>query len=509
VSTHPLLMPRPRAARKKSASILDIVLDAAQEAAVVRPSGNALLILGEAGHGKTTVAIRRLAHLWRRARCARCTRGSQTTLRAAVVVPNEGLARSLQPMLRQLGVDVEALTYDRWASLQARRAFRRLPPESEETPPSVMRLKRHPSLALALEELAKREPGRIDDDDDRPVQRRALATRGDLQHLFGDSVLLERVRANALLPSRSVLDTLERTQRQFRPRAKDEWAHVTDRQRLVAIDHKDLDEGTASEAAGTVDVEDYAVLFELARLRANASKRALPKRNLYDVLLLDEAQELAPLELRLLGQSLVPGGTLLVAGDADQQTDEASAFQSWEATMTDLGHPVHDTVRFEIGYRCPPDVVALAHRALGCARIEEAHAGSCFAFHDEAACLARLTIELRRLLRADSRASIALVCRSPLAARRAVAHLHANEVAARLVFDGRFFARGAVQVTTVSEVKGLEFDFVLVADASASVYPDDRGSRRAMYVAITRARHQAVLASPGEPTPLLPRSCWV
>ncbi len=386
-----------------------------------------------------------------------------------MIVPTEGLAASLQPMLRQLGVDLEVMTYDRWASLQARRAFRRLPRESESTPPSVMRLKRHPELRSAIAELANRAPGRIDNDVDIAAPpTTALATRGDLQHLFGDAVLLERVARAARLPPRDVNDTLDRTRTQFSPRAEEEWAHVTDRRRLLAVDGRKLDEGTASEFASTIDVDDYAVLFELARLRA--AKRSQPsaaRMTTYDVLLLDEAQELAPFELALLGRSLEPTGTLIVAGDADQHTDETSSFRDWQSTMTELGRPEHAAVCFEIGYRCPPAVVELAHAILGAPAVAPSGAGvpstgACRWFDDEAALLAWMTRDLRHLLRRDRRASIAMVCRSPRTARRITEGLHAAEIPARLVFDGRFFGRGVVQVTTVEEVKGLEFHFVII-----------------------------------------------
>jgi hypothetical protein len=256
-----VFVPRPQTARGKAPSLVDVTLDPAQQAAVQRPPGQALLVLGEAGHGKTTVALHRLAHLWH---------GSRAPMHAAVIVPTEGLARLLQPCLRRLGVDVEVLTYDRWASARARRAFRRLPRESEATPPSVTSLKRHPAVRLALRELAKREPGRIDDDVDAQQPRRPLGnvTRGDLQHLFGDRVLLERMAADGNIGFRAVADTLDRTRVQFSPTGEQEWAHVTDRARLVAVDHRSLDEGTASECANTVDVEDYAVLFELDSQRA-------------------------------------------------------------------------------------------------------------------------------------------------------------------------------------------------------------------------------------------------
>lgn len=482
---------------------MGIVLDAAQRAAVERPAGDALLILGEAGHGKTTIAMHRLAHLWQ---------SSPSPLRAAVVVPTDGLARTLQPMLRRLGVDLEVLTYDRWASTLARRAFRRLPREADLTPPSVMRMKRHPALRAALEEIAGRAPGRVDDDRDAIALRSGVrVTRGDLQHLFGDSRLLEEVARAGGLPSRTVLDTIDRTREQFRPTAEQEWAQVTDHARLVAVDHRPLDEGTASELAGTIDVEDYAVLFELDRLRA--AKRAdvsIAKLPRYEALVLDEAQEFAPIELALLGRTLGPSGTLIVAGDADQQTDETLSFGGWEHVMADLGRPDHRTVRFEIGYRCPPEVVALARAVLGAGPGSRAAPATPTSghvplsqFRDDVALGAWLARELTELARLDRGASVAVLCRSPRTAVRVTGALRGADVPARLVFDGRFLGRGSAQVTTVDEVKGLEFDFVVIPDAAASAYPDDPGARRAMYVAVTRARHQVALACVGEPSPVL------
>jgi hypothetical protein len=402
------------------------------------------------------------------------------------------------------GVDVEVLTYDRWAAAQARRAFRRLPRESEATPPSVMSLKRHPALRVALEELAARSPGQVDDEPDAPLRRTsANVTRGDLQHLFGDRLLLERVARGGGLPPRAVADTLDRTRIQFSPTAEQEWAHVTDRRRLVAVDGRAVDAGTASECANTLDVEDYAVLFELDRLRAARSGRPAVQTRKYDVLMIDEAQELAPLELVLLGRSLQPGGTLIVAGDAHQQTDDTATFLGWDGAMQELGRPDYESVELQIGYRCPAEVVALARAVLVPAADASIDATTkAQAFAGEAALDEWLARSLRDLLRRDRRASIAILCRSPLTARRVAGALQAREQPCRLVFDGRFLPRG-VQVSTVEEVKGLEFDFVVVPDAGVRDYPDNPSSRRAMYVAVTRARHQVAIAFIGQRSPLL------
>lgn len=509
----PLFTPRPRAVRKRSPSLVDVTLAPEQRAAVELPADRSLLVLGEAGHGKTTVALHRLAHLWKSARSARPAspeRRSPDTLRAAVVVPNEGLCRLIQPQLRRLGVDLEVLTYDRWASGQARRAFRRLPRESDSTPPSVMHLKRHPALRIALDELAGRPPGVIDEDaeahgrGDEPGREATRRTgRGDLQHLFGDRRLLERVALAGGLSARSVDDTLDRSRVQFSLMAEEEWASVTERQRLVAVDRRALDDGTSSGEVKTVDVEDYAVLCELDHLRASRQGRPSAARRTYDLLLLDEAQELAPLELAMLGRSVAPGGSLVVAGDADQQTDATTTFRGWPDVMRELGCDDYDAVTLEVGYRCPPDVVSLAHAIRASGTMASPTTTPIRTFPAEAALHQWVAAGLRALRRHDPHASTAVVCRSPLTARRIVGALHAAEVPARIVFDGRFLPRGPVQVSTVDEVKGLEFDFVVVPDASGRDYPDDAAARRALYVAVTRARHQVALGCVGGPSPVV------
>ena len=121
-----------------------------------------------------------------------------------------------------------------------------------------MTLKRNPALRLALEELAMREPGRgRRRSDARPSRGTGNVTRGDLQHLFGDRVLLERVARAGGISELAIRDTLDRTRVQFTATAEQQWAHVTDRERLVAVDRRALDDGTSTGCAGTVDVEDY------------------------------------------------------------------------------------------------------------------------------------------------------------------------------------------------------------------------------------------------------------
>ena len=178
--------------------------------------------------------------------------------------------------------------------------------------------------------------------------------------------------------------------------------------------------------------------------------------------------------------------------------------------MRGLGREHYTVARLDVGYRCPPEVAAFARSLVDAApsqppRDTEGRVAVA-AFEGPQALAMRLAAEIRTLWRRDPRASIAVVCRSPLFARFLTGALQREQVLARLVFDGSFLARGPVQVTTVEETKGLEFDVVIVPDATATDYPDTPASRRALYVAVTRARHQVLLAHAGKQTPLAPRS---
>nr|MCU0699389.1 ATP-binding domain-containing protein [Myxococcaceae bacterium] len=112
-----------------------------------------------------------------------------------------------------------------------------------------------------------------------------------------------------------------------------------------------------------------------------------------------------------------------------------------------------------------------------------------------------LSDSLRALVGDDASASIAVVCRTPEAARRVRQRLRGLETT--LALEGDFPFRPGVIVTCVQEVKGLEFDVVVLPDAAASTWPSTADARRGLYTAMTRASHRLVLAWAGAKSPLL------
>src|SRR5437763_244996 len=123
-------------------------------------------------------------------------------------------------------------------------------------------------------------------------------------------------------------------------------------------------------------------------------------------------------------------------------------------------------------------------------------------FHDECHLAAWLVEALRDLDSDDPLAAAAVVCRSPLEAAQ-LARVLRMGLPVHLALEGAFRFGPGAQVTCVPEVKGLEFDHVVVPDVAAGRHADTPEARRALYVAATRAWSQLLLAAAGQPSPLI------
>ena len=503
----PLLFPRSEADRARPFSPVLVQLDPDQRRAVELPPSKSLLVLGEAGYGKTTVALHRLAFLTRQALASR------QPFRAVVIVPTEGLRRLAESMLERLGVEsTDVQTFDQWIWTQAQQVFADLPDRtSDDASATVIRFKRHPALRSVLPELAART-GRASTQEEEPGD--PCAIREDLLHLWGDRQLLERVAeaSNGLLTQRMIDDLIEHTRVQFSETTEQESSHI-DADRLATVDGLAIDRGTPMQDAATIDAEDCAVLFELNRLRSGSDATAEGRLATYRHIVVDEAQELAPLELAVIGRALSDDGALTIAGDERQQIDPAAYFDGWSATVSELGVRDHHTVTLEASYRCPPEISAFGRSLFrsetpGQPPPPPGETGDSrrivfSRFPSECHLATRLTDQLSELLVFDPRATVAIICRAAPDAARLEQNLQRG-LATGLALDGEFDFLPGISVTCVADVKGLEFDYVVVPDASAARYPDTPEARRALYVAVTRAIHQVWLSTVGTWSPILP-----
>lgn len=487
---------RAPADRRPFRSPLEVTLDPAQQRVVDLPSNRHTLLLGEAGFGKTTVALHRLAALQAKA---------GENFRGLVLVPTPGLRKLTELMLERKAVPgVEVWTWESWAAKVAKHAFPDLPERlSFCMYGAVVRAKRHRLLRAEIAAYVAERPEAFVPDGKR--RTKALASRYDLEQIFGDRVRMGRLvdAANGEIRRTAIEDLAEHTRIQYSESTERQYRHV-DAENLITADGRAIDEGTPMENANSNDVEDYAVLFEIDRLRAQATGGKLASVPRYDAIVLDEAQEFAPLELALAGRAVQRGGALIVAGDAAQQVDPNTDFPGWDGVMSEMGVGDHHRETLAVNYRCPPPVTELGRAVLvpaGAAPVDPSI--DTFRFDAPAHLAMWLIEELGRISYEDRTASVAVICRSAGIARSLSRTLkHGADHA--LSLGGHFDFAPGVLVTAVPEVKGLEFDYVIVPDADSNTYPDTAESRRTLYVAVTRATHRLVLACAGRWSTLLP-----
>jgi hypothetical protein len=206
----------------------------------------------------------------------------------------------------------------------------------------------------------------------------------------------------------------------------------------------------------------------------------------YGHVVLDEAQDLSPMQCRAVARRLA-AGSLTVLGDLAQATSPWSP-SDWRETLAGLGRPGTVVRPLTRGYRVPGEVLDFANRllpliapGLPAATAVRAEPGA-LRIRPVTAFAGPLAEVVGELSAAPG--SIGIVCADHAVVDVAAVLTGAGLPAAVLADDGEDAAR--VAVVPASLAKGLEFDAVVVVDPAAIVAAEPRGLHR-LYVVLTRA----------------------
>jgi DNA helicase-2/ATP-dependent DNA helicase PcrA len=455
------------------------LIDPTQFDLITRPANGYLVIRGSAGSGKTTVALHRIAYL---AFDDSRIDGPETL----VVVFSRALARYVEHVLPSLGLrGVRILTYREWALQERRLCFPQLPTaHRDDTPAMVQRIKLHSGMDVALKRQVARVPGARNGEQAYDDWASVLTQRGLLGEVFAD-----------IAPG------------QFSERDLDRFVEWN-RRRLDEINSAMAGD---SEADAGLDPEDDALLLRAWQRRIGSlmgpSRRPLAYRHI----VIDEVQDFAPLEVRVLIDSMQRESSITLAGDTQQHLMEHSGFTSWTSFFQELGLDGAEIDTLKVSYRSSEQVMQFAISLLGDLHEEEAIVTTrtgppveLFRLTDRGACVAFLSDVLRDLMAAEPMASVAVLTPNPVASDVYFEGLERAELPRlRRIRDGEFPFKAGIEVTEVDQVKGLEFDYVVVLDVDSKNYPDTPTARRVLHVAATRAVHQLWMMSVGTPSPLV------
>ncbi len=213
----------------------------------------------------------------------------------------------------------------------------------------------------------------------------------------------------------------------------------------------------------------------------------------YEHIVVDEAQDLSPLQLESIRRRS-RAGSMTVLGDLAQGTSPW-AHSSWDPIVQALRHErvTTETVELDYGYRLPAEVHEVAMRLLP----EAAPGMSCpqalrSSGHEVALVpvtpdeMAAAVVDSVRGLAADGIVGV-MTAGSTRAA--VVAALESEGVAWASELRP---SAAPVVVLGPDEAKGLEFDSVVVVEPAAIVTESDHGSR-SLFVALTRCTHRLAL----------------
>ena len=223
----------------------------------------------------------------------------------------------------------------------------------------------------------------------------------------------------------------------------------------------------------------------------------------YGHAVVDEAQDLSPMQARMLARR-VPSGSITILGDIAQGTGVWGR-DSWDDLLQHL--PAPDGVRIEelrLGYRAPGRVLEVASRLLPAIARELRPTASIRPGRSEprflaiagdvAAAAAREAVELTATW-----TSVAVIV--PSALHEAVADALAG-TGADLGDADRHGLDHAVTLVPATTAKGLEFDAVVVVEPARIVDDAVRGLRL-LYIALTRpTQHLSVVHAEPLPAPL-------
>ncbi len=459
------------------------LIDEDQFKLISAPDSGLVVIRGTAGSGKTTVALHRIAYL-------AYSDPEVDSERTLFVVASPALCNYVAHVLPALGVPkAQVVTFGAWCAEQRRRHFPKLPTTVRpDTPAAVVRLKLHPAFLIALTEQ------------------------------------LERHRSASATPEQVIDDYLstttgrERLEAVFREHAPDlltaeDWERVHRWMTQQAEDLQSWLDGDHEVAAG-LDEEDDALLLRAWQLRIGSlrGRRGVPMR--YRHIAVDEVQDFAPTEIQVLIDCLDSRRSLTLAGDTQQHVMTDAGFTSWNAFFGHLGLPGTEVETLRVSYRSSRPIVSFALALLGDLRedgdppivVRDGPPVEVFRFTDSGAAVAFLAIALTQLVEDEPLASIVLLTpNADVTAEYAGGLMQAEVPRVRRVMDHDFSFAPGIEVTEVAQVKGLEFDYVVIVEASARAYPDVPANRRLLHVAATRAIHQLWVTSVDEPSSILPR----
>ncbi len=444
------------------------LITADQFRSITVDANTAVLIQGVAGSGKTTVAIHRLAWL------LHPDNSQLTASDVGIVVLSPALRAYIENSLPSAGLsDISVQTYHEWAW----RSLKTLPDakdmqvsrSSTAAPLGATRVKRSLALLKTLESAATRSGHGTTRYADLQAELLAILSKPE--------EILARDDSRTL--SREIIElALRRTQESFEE--------------------------------GLLDWEDDALLLRLFQLHTGGTQTNGNSLGTFGHLIIDEVQDLSPLELATVISAVKEHKDLTLVGDTAQNLDVTQSFPGWDALRRhwNFSEDMSRYISLEVSHRSTLPIMRLA------ASIQRSelprtgrHGRTPIWFHcrDESQGIEHVLKWLMKASELFPTKIAAVICATPEDAAFAFKMLQPTFGPRVRRGDSHSFSfEEGILVTDVRQVKGLEFYSVLLWNPASHSYRGDELGQNLLYVAVTRAEENLCLVTWNRPSKLLP-----
>lgn len=538
-----------------AAGMRDVVetLQPEQNEAMRYPAGTPVIIQGAAGSGKTTIGFHRLAWMTSPERGVHQARAEA----CMVLMPNRVLAVYASRILPELGIGgVSVTTPEVWATTllglekleitdrtltllltdtdNTRRAlaWRRAKLLGDARMLDVVRTHLWHKFLGALRGQGLREVVELDRRDSQTFTLNEADLTRMLHEVFaqdpldgyraGFRRLVEEEAVTALRANEdeeaSVRRQLSRGLTALLGRIFASTTPVTETRRLLAdeaslrasglLSDKEVRLLLADPLSGIptprrahADVTELPVMLAMQAFTGGIGRVVGRTLELFDHVVLDEAQDYSPLLYALLARAARPGH-ITALGDLNQGMHGYKGPSSWAAVQEQL--PGAQVLTLSRTYRSTRQITALG------ARIAETYNRAA-----QVQGVDREGAEVQRYEGADERAliaqavkdaqaaghtNIAIVTRRAADADRLSTELRDFDTDAQPITTQEHRFRGGLVILPVNLAKGLEFSAAIVTGANQATYDESTEyERRLLYVAASRALHWLGLVSGAQP----------
>lgn len=517
------------------------LITADQFKTITEDAETAILIQGIAGSGKTTVALHRLAWLLHE------DNSDLEGGRSLVIVLSNALKSYVSGTLPSMGIQgSEVLTLPEFAARTIVRIAPQLIEKSgairrpiDRCPASIERVKKSMALLNALEAYVGEQRKALIEEfslslpwADIPVEARksfdhSLKCEAPICSLLSDlSGVLDHALAN-LREGDSRLGSIYATLCILDERAKDLRDYEADLLALLdrpdkLLEHDEtklLDESIIEAAYNrtesnrqicSIDPCDDALLLRLCELKTGALYLEDGSSGRYDHIVVDEVQDFSPADIASIIGGVSDARNLTLVGDIAQQIDGQGGFPGWEKLRRhwDFKDSMSKYISLTVSHRSTLQIMRLAEHIQTKSVVSTGRQGRVpiwFKCSTESKGVENAIKWLGTAIERYPNALTAVICKDDREARFALSLLQPSFGPVVRIGDASSFSfdQGII-VTDIKQVKGLEFQNVLIWNPSAKSYPPDQLSRNLLYVAITRAEENLCLVSWGKPSEVLP-----